>query len=284
VPFESHFGIWIDPSSLFDLKTPPISPEVYENGVRRILIKISNSKVGRAVLNTIRWHHRVVRIVPNVINLTLCAPADIDEVDIKQYELNEAAKIVNAMAGTHFPGLRGRINFTPGMYAKGGACQKFYGPRSQYTPSEDEILLHELVHGARIASLKLKLAHAAEKGLAMYDNDEEFFAVLVENIYQSELKTGPLRSSHTGFMEMDKNLQGSLAFFQVSGNAFEKIEKFATQNPGLAKALSNIEAPFNPLNAYFCHTAKAREMSRSSYAKMRDVGPIGMIFAPLLVK
>jgi hypothetical protein len=53
------------------------------------------------------------------------------------------------------------------MYAKEGACQKFYGPRSQYTPSEDEVLLHELVHGARIASLKLKLAHAAERGLAM---------------------------------------------------------------------------------------------------------------------
>ena len=55
----------------------------------------------------------------------------------------------------------------PGMYAKEGACQKFYGPRSQYTLSEDEVLLHELVHGARIASLKLKLAHAVERGLAM---------------------------------------------------------------------------------------------------------------------
>jgi hypothetical protein len=118
----------------------------------------------------------------------------------------------------------------------------------------------------------------------MYGNDEEFFAVLVQNIYQSELKTGSLRSSHTGFVEMDENLRGSLAFFQVSGNAFEKIEKFATRNPGLTKALSNIEVPFDPLNAYFCHTAKAREMSRSSYAKMRDMGPIGMIFAPLLAK
>jgi hypothetical protein len=43
MPFESHFGIWIDPSSLFDLKTPPISPEAYENGVRRILIKVSKT-------------------------------------------------------------------------------------------------------------------------------------------------------------------------------------------------------------------------------------------------
>ncbi|MEO8052098.1 MAG: hypothetical protein ABI833_16920, partial [Acidobacteriota bacterium] len=204
------------------------------------------------------------------------------EVDVLQFSVNKAVKMVNDVAGTHFKVLRGRINFTPGMYAKGGACQKIYQPRSQYTASEDEILLHELVHGARMASLKLNLGPAAEKGLIMYDNDEEFFAVLVENIYQSELKSGPLRSSHTGFMEMDKNLQGSLGFFQVSGNAFEKVEKFATENPGLAKALANIEVPFNPLNAYFCHNAKAREMSKSSYAKIRDMGPIGMIFAPLL--
>ena len=201
-----------------------------------------------------------------------------------QYEWNNARKIVNRVAGTHFPVLRGRINFTPGMYARQGACQKFYQSRSQYIPSEDEVLMHELVHGVRLASLKLKLGPAADRGLVMYDNDEEFFAVLVENIYQSELRSGPLRSSHTGFMEMDKNLQSSLAFFQVSGNAFEKIQKFATENPGLAKALSNIEAPFNPLNAYFCHTAKAREMSKSSYARMRDMGPIGMVFAPLLLK
>jgi hypothetical protein len=284
MPFESQFGIWIDPTSLLDLKAPPISAEAYENGVRRVLIKISASKVGQAVLNTIRVHGRVVRIVPNLINANVCAPADAVEVDVKQFQLNKAWKIVNLVAGTHFPGLRGRINFTPGMYAKGGACQKFYGPRSEYTPTEDEVLLHELVHGARIASLQLKLGPAAEGGLMMYDNEEEFFAVLVENIYQSELKSGPLRSSHTGFLEMDKNLQGSLAFFQVSGNAFEKIEKFATQNPGLAKALSKIEVSFNPLNAYFCHTARAREMSKSSYGKMRDLGPIGIIFAPLLLK
>ena len=282
MPFESQFGIWIDSSSLLDSKTPPISPEAYENGVRSILMKISHSKVGRAVLNTIRWHHRVVRIVPNVIDPAQCAPADTDEVDLKQYQWNKAINTVNALAGTHLHFLRGKINFTPGMYAKGGACQKYYEPRSEYTPSEDEVLLHELVHGARIASLKLKLGHAAVKGLTMYDNDEEFFAVLVENIYNSELKKGLLRSSHTGFMEMDKNLQDSLAFFQVSGSAFEKIEKFATENPGLAKALANIEVPFNPLTAFFCHTAKAREMSKSSYAKIRDIGPIGMIFAPLL--
>ena len=50
MPFESQFGIWIDASSLLDSKTPPMSAEVYENGVRTIVMKISHSKVGRAVL------------------------------------------------------------------------------------------------------------------------------------------------------------------------------------------------------------------------------------------
>ena len=281
MPFESKFGLWIDSSSLSD-KNPLMSPDAYENGVRRILIKIGTSKVGQAVLNTIRWHGRVVRIVPNLIARNACAKADTQEVDDMQFQSNKLRKAINTVAGTHIPFLRGRINFTPGMYANGGACQMFYAPRSQFTPSEEEVLLHELVHGARIASLKLKLGSSEHTGLAMYDSEEEFFAVLVENIFQSEVKSGHLRSSHTGFMEMDKNLAGSLAFFQVSGNAFQKIEKFATQNPGLAKALAHIEVPFNPLNAYFCHTAKAREMSRSSYAKVRDLGPIGMVFAPLL--
>ena len=134
MPFESQFGIWIDSSSLLDSKNPPMSPDAYENGVRTILMKISHSKVGRAVLNTIRWHHRVVRIVPNVIDPAQCAKADADEVDFKQFQLNRAIKAVNAVAGTHLLFLRGKINFTPGMYAKGGACQKYYEPRSQYTP------------------------------------------------------------------------------------------------------------------------------------------------------
>ena len=193
-----------------------------------------------------------------------------------------ASKLLRPWFGSMLPHRRGKIEFTPGVFAKGGACHKFLNPASQFMPSEDEVLLHELVHGVRIVSLKLNPDIVTTGGLMMYERDEEFFAVLVENIYQSELKTGHLRSSHTKFMEMDENLQGSLAFFQVSGNAFEKVQKFATENPGLAKALANIEVPFNPLNAFFCHTAKAREMSRKAYAKMRDLGPIGMIFAPLL--
>jgi hypothetical protein len=283
MPFETQFGIWIDSTSLLAQKTPLVSPQVYEEGVRKILVKISHSKVGRVVLNTIRFQGRVVRIVPNVIDPQQCAPADTQDGDAFEFSVNKAVKMTNQVVSAGLKSLRGRINFTPGMYAKGGPCENSYRKRSQFTPTEDEVLLHELVHGARIASLKLKLQEATHQGLMMYDNDEEFFAVLVENIYLSELKSGHLRSSHTSFMEMDQNLQGSLKFFQVSGKAFEKVDQLATQNPGLARALANIAVPFNPLTAYFSQPAKAREMSKSAYAKMRDLGPIGMVFAPLLM-
>src|SRR6476646_9827745 len=118
MPFESQFGIWIDPSSLLDSKTPPMSPEAYENGVRTILMKISNSKVGKAVLNTIRWHHRVVRIVPNVIDPSQCAKADADEVDLKQFQLNKAINLVNTIGGTP-PLLTGEDQLYPGHVRQG---------------------------------------------------------------------------------------------------------------------------------------------------------------------
>ncbi|MBZ5684984.1 MAG: hypothetical protein LAP86_08110 [Acidobacteriia bacterium] len=282
--YESQFGIWIDPSSYFTWKNPPIHPKAWENDVRKVLVTIGLSKVGRAVLNAIRLHGLVVRIVPDPWDITICSSSEATTVegDEKQFALTKAIAQLNRVAGTKLPEMRAVITFTPDKWNKGGACYKLKRQISQYTPSTDEILLHELVHALRIVSKKLVLNDATDKGLIMYENDEEFFAVLVENMYTSELHSAPLRSSHTGFMEMDKHLQGSLEFFQVSGKAFEKVKKFAMENQGLAKALSNIEVPFNPLNAYFCHTAKAREMSRSSYAKMRDLGPVGMVFAPLL--
>ena len=285
MPFESQFHIWIDPTSLLDWKNPPINPKAWENEVRTTILKVSTSKVGRAVLNNIRHYQRIVRIVPSQNESALCTADEATTTrgneDAMQARLNSWIWSFNGLAGTKFKGVRGKIVFTPSRWSKGGACQTANQPASQYTPTPDEVLLHELVHAARVVSLKYD-PQVTSKGLLMYDDDEEFFAVLVETIYQSELKKGVLRASHTGFLEMDKNLQSSLEFFQVSGNAFEMVKQFATENSLLATALSHIEVPFNPLNAFFCHTAKAREMSRSSYAKVRDLGPVGMIFAPLL--
>jgi len=99
----------------------------------------------------------------------------------------------------------------------------------------------------------------------------------------SEKKFGHIRSSHTKFLDIDKNLEGSLEFFKVSQKAFELVDKFCRENPGLTKALSRVEVPFNPINAYYCHPRKAREMSNTTYEKTRDLGTIGIVFAPFLI-
>jgi hypothetical protein len=66
----------------------------------------------------------------------------------------------------------------------------------------------------------------------MYDNDEEFFAVLVENIYNSELKKGS-SAPRTQVSQMDKNLQGSGLF--RSANAFERSRNSPPKIPDLPR-------------------------------------------------
>ena len=144
---------------------------------------------------------------------------------------------------------------------------------SDFQPTPASVLLHELVHAFRHVSKKFDMVTQTHGGLKNFDSREEFNAVLVQNIYQSELKSN-IRRDHHGFNTLEKDLDGSFNFFKVSTKAFEMVDKFCKENKGLTRALSCLKVGFNPLAAYYRDGRKAKALSASETAVRRDVGTL----------
>jgi hypothetical protein len=84
-------------------------------------------------------------------------------------------------------GTSSTIDYTPGMWGPSGTAHA-QGPGSL----PDEILCHELVHAGR----QMKGVQYNKKVSDFYQNEEEYVAVVVTNIYMSEKKQTKLRASH----------------------------------------------------------------------------------------
>jgi hypothetical protein len=106
--------------------------------------------------------------------------------------------------------------------------------------TDDEILLHELVHALRTVSGVRHRKHV----LGGYRNQEEFLAVLVANMYRSE--------KHRGLMDYDEDPISAKRFLHtVFLNPTEIIRRLRDENPALFAALLGVKAPFNPVKQYF---------------------------------
>jgi hypothetical protein len=82
------------------------------------------------------------------------------------------------------------IRFSPGTFSAPGAPT---GPGTR----PDEILLHEMVHGTR--QMKGRAVFEQVTGNPGMDNYEEFAAIVISNVYRSEMKLLQLRKDHAGF-------------------------------------------------------------------------------------
>jgi hypothetical protein len=106
-------------------------------------------------------------------------------------------------------------------------------------PGDDagEVLLHELVHALRQMSGLLD-PYPMERG---FDTQEEFFAVLVTNIYTSERgRFRQLRADH-----------GTSALFEPQEWSTDREYRALTyavviSQPSLVRRLARVRAPFNP--------------------------------------
>jgi hypothetical protein len=163
------------------------------------------------------------------------------------------------------------------MYAAGGNCYKKHSNRqiSSYTPSVEEVLFHELIHAVRFVSNTLKLDYASTKGLTLYENKEEFIAVVVTNIYQSEVK-GNLRAGHRRFLNLDDQLKDSFEFYKASSLTYTYMEYFCKTNPHFTKRLCRLKVPFNPVHAFYHDKKKCQDFANSKEALARDSGPFGV--------
>jgi hypothetical protein len=282
--FELQFNIFIDPDFLLDSanKDQFTTPEQYEFDVRNVLTGINKTEVGRILFRSIKWRGRWVRVKPIGKNEDGKAYTDMNcredttlGYDAKLFTFYQKYKpFVNLFLPGFAPGAL--VKFNPDQHMTGGNCfMDHVTPKHDYEPTPESVLLHELVHAFRHMSRKFSPLET-HGGLHKYDGVEEFNAILVENIFQSEVK-GNIRQSHRGFHNLEKELEGSFEFFKVSTKAFEVIDRFCRESPGLTKALSKVKVPFNPIAAYYQNPGKARAMSSSETAVRRDAGALMLL-------
>ena len=147
------------------------------------------------------------------------------------------------------------VLFTP---TTGASCCS--GGKAATLPHE--ILVHELVHALRRVSGHLH-QHRVINKLQPYSNTEEFLAILVTNVFISDVtnrhKTG-LRSDHQSHAALDPELADSFRFFSLGTRAFNIIANFCNENRGFTRMLAKVSARFNPIAAFYKNQRKAFEM------------------------
>ena len=227
------------------------SPKVYEDNVKRVLDSLGRSKTGKAVLHQMDIGKK---------NLTIM-PYNAD--DKKSDKYNAYAFGTDAdhatVKGGHWTDTKGKVHDGLGggsdsvIHFSSSTWFSYVHTHKGHTSGAhpDEILLHEMVH-----SLRQMIGKSEQKSLDhMFDTEEEFFAVVVADIYASELKrTADIRSDHHGFDRIADNLDTSAEFLPKVDPAdykYRLVQKMVKQEPHLCHALAQVPAAFNPIRRYF---------------------------------
>jgi hypothetical protein len=246
----------LDPN---DRSHPPPDTTVFLWGFQMLvqLNQIRRTNTGTMLLRAILAAGPWVRIVPLRPVVGFSRDCNADTTDLTS-------------ASTPGARIQAEIRFSPHRSLPGSFCSLHDG-NSGTLPHEK--LFHELVHALRILTKK-RHKEPVGQGLLRYDNNEEFYAVLVTNIFMSDpsngLKSG-LRQGHTSPHEpLDKALASSFDFFRSGKRAYPLVAQFFRDHPFFAHQLACSMAVFNPLAAYDRSPARARQMSESGQARARD--------------
>jgi hypothetical protein len=168
------------------------------------------------------------------------------------------------------------VHFTPqetvpicGSGVVASACRL----RGQAEHNPDETLLHELVHSLREL---LGQFYRYPTVVSDYDNEEEFFAILLVNIYISEKGGKVLRASHRGaFGALSPDLAGSEKFLGkddpvITVEKFENrrlIKKLADQNYDICSTIAaHVTTDFNPIGEYMINGSRYPDNPTEAYA------------------
>ena len=258
--FEEQFGIILIPEPHRPLNPPQpnVAPDVWwEHSVRTDLQTINKTKVGHALLAAIKCHGVVVSIQPDRPGTSTLAGTNPIDSDI--HTGNPQLTIT----------MGPMIEYSPERSLPHHHVQQRFKVFRQIQIEGHEVLLHELVHAFRQTSFKFA-GKPVGKGFSFYNTNEEIYAILVQGIYASE-RGKAVRTTHVGHFPIDKQLEGSFEFFKTGTEAFEHVKNFCTDNPGFTKAIARVRTDFNPIRAFYCDPVRAKRMSRSGFARQRDL-------------
>jgi len=218
----------------------------FQSDIEATLATIANTKTGWAVFRKI-VAHGVVRIRP----YSAAMAAQYGTCNALAFGEEHQEKVDG---GLHRKAVD--VEFTRSPWT--GASRCAHGPGS----SADEILIHELVHAMRNLgkdSRNIPLTGS----MAGYQNEEEFFAVLVANIYTSESGRQParwlvgsgnvrsgLRADHMGWSNLSDN-QSTAVDFLMNPDNYRLVKKFCSQHTQIAPQIGDASARFNPIKVFY---------------------------------
>ncbi len=251
-PVHAHFHhITIDGTGT---KSYP-APATYENAVVSLLRNIHKSHTGAAVFEEfeLRSHH-LMKIIPleNVLN-AFASGDDYDRASERGRAERSGAdgSLLKNAAGHNIIGKGGgsnsTVSFNPLTWTNYCSQQK-KGHKCGAHP--DEILFHEMIHATRQMR---GIFNPLPLGF-LYDTEEEFYAILIANMYASE--TGrkiDIRADHHTFNHMvtDTN-ELFLPKKDAADYRYRLIAKFVQKEARLAAGLARLKhVPFNPVRRYF---------------------------------
>lgn len=219
----------------------------YEQQVRGIISTIRARKSGQLVLNWIRHAGLGLWVVV----------APYGPYWQKRYGAENALAQPRAemLSGDFGFQMAMKVNFSPGTWTLPCSANAALCGGGGFLP--DEVLLHELVHAQRHISCLSKQVSLKGTSLSAFENEEEFFAVTVANVYISESGRAPsaipgqsrLRSDH-GSRTLSADEDWDLVQF-VDPDYVRLVKKYCEQHPKLSRALAGVNAKFNPFRTHY---------------------------------
>jgi len=159
----------------------------------------------------------------------------------------------------------GIVKFDPMVFAKGSSCYKSrLGGKYSHGGLADEVLFHEMIHALRGSVVHDKTPLGG--GLWRYADTEEFFAVVLTNIYISEKgKDGSgLRGGERGKIPLEPYFANSLCFFASSTQILPLLREFKTKHEKLFADLAKVKSAFNPIKAMVDHPKTVEQITNAA--------------------
>ena len=205
------------------------NPDFFETTILNLLKEVSRKRVGLLVLYEVKNSGHTLKIRP--------AKSLMDSATLAMTKTEK--NVQRALGGTAV------LRFLPGNYdSKSGKfvnIEPFFG--------SDDVLIHELFHTARA----MQGLSYFEKTNDLYDDLEEFFAILVANVYLSETgRNNLLRADHvrSSIVNLDMN---SKDFWEKYEHRILKLKK---QNPRFFNLMAQVNCQFNPFREEFQYVLK----------------------------
>lgn len=206
--------------------SPGWNSAAYERAVITQVERIRATDCGRIVFGAIRQNCTVVPYEPNGrpgAGLTPTEQACSPEVSDR-----DARRVLHSGEDS-----KSWLAYTPAHWVGVGAINA----------RADVVLLHELFHAVS-ASLGMVRARELFDQDAPFSNSAEFYAMLVENIYCSEVGLR-LRG---GRGRLTVELQDQDGFYERHAHL---IEDFCREHPEISRRLAGLPTTFNPLRQYY---------------------------------